>query len=80
MVTCPAPVVNVPAQAAPVVNVPQQAAPIVNVPPFPPTVGITMDSCNIYIVKGDNLLILDKNTYCLKQTVPLTGGTGSASP
>ena len=74
-ITCPAPVVNVPQQAAPVVNVPQQAAPVVNVPPFPPTVGVTVDSCNIYIVQGDQLMVLDKNTYCLKQSVPLTGAT-----
>jgi hypothetical protein len=77
IVTCPAPVVNVPQQPAPVVNVPQQAAPVVNVPAFPPTVGITVDTCNIYIVQGNQLMILDKTTYALKQTVPLQGG---ASP
>lgn len=79
MVTCPSPIVNVPAQAAPVVNVPQGPAPVVNIPAFPPTVGVTVDSCNIYIVQGNQLMILDKNTYCLKQTVPLTGAT-AASP
>jgi len=72
---CPAPVVNVPQQAAPVVNVPQQPAPVVNVPAFPPTVGVTVDNCNIYVVQNDQLMIIDKNTYCLKQSVPLTGIT-----
>lgn len=89
VVTCPAPVVNVPQQAAPVVNVPQQAAPIVNVPPNPPTVGVTVDNCYIYIVQNDQLMVIDKNTYCLKKTVPLTGaalsmegspGAGAMSP
>lgn len=70
-VTCPAPVVNVPQQAAPVVNVPQGPAPVVNVPPSPPTVGITVDNCNIYIVRENQLMILDKNTYQVKSTVPL---------
>ncbi len=71
VVTCPAPVVNVPQQPAPVVNVPQQPAPVVNVPASPPTVGITTDNCFIYIVRGDQLMVFDKNTYCLKKTVPL---------
>jgi|GEM_PF-1257377 len=79
ILTCPAPIVNVPQQAAPVVNVPQQPAPVVNVPAFPPTVGITVDACNIYIVQGNQLMILDKNTYCLKKTVPLEV-SGGASP
>lgn len=72
VVNVPAPIVNVPAQAAPVVNVPQGPAPVVNVPPFPPAVGVTVDNCNIYIVQNDQLMVIDKNTYCLKQTVPLT--------
>lgn len=72
MVTCPTPVVNVPQQAAPVVNVPQGPAPVVNVPPFPPTVGVTVDNCYIYVVQGDKLMVIDKNSYCLKQTIPLT--------
>ena len=71
VVNCPAPVVNVPEQPAPVVNVPQQPAPVVNVPSPPPTVGITTDNCFIYIVRGDQLMVFDKNTYCLKKTVPL---------
>lgn len=71
MVTCPAPVVNVPQQAAPVINVPAQAAPVVNVPPAPPTVGITVDNCSIFIVRENQLTVLDKNTYEVKKTVPL---------
>jgi hypothetical protein len=71
VVNCPAPVVNVPQQPAPVVNVPQQPAPVVNVPAPPPTVGITTDNCFIYVVRGDQLMVFDKNTYCLKKTVPL---------
>lgn len=67
----PAPVVNVPAQPAPVVNVPAQPAPVVNVAPSPPTVGITVDNCSIYIVRENQLIVLDKNTYCLKKSVPL---------
>ena len=70
-VTCPAPVVNVPQQAAPIVNVPQQPAPVVNVPANPPSTAISVDSCNIYIVRNNQLTILDKNTYQVKQTVPL---------
>jgi hypothetical protein len=70
-VTCPAPVVNVPQQAAPVVNVPQQPAPVVNVPASPPTVGITTDNCFIYIVRGDQLMVIDKNNYECKKTIPL---------
>ena len=71
IVTCPAPVVNVPAQAAPVVNVPAQPAPVVNIPPSPPTVGITVDNCSIFIVRENQLIVLDKNTYEVKKTVPL---------
>ena len=71
VVTCPAPVVNVPQQAAPVVNVPQGPAPVVNVPPMPPTVGITVDDCSIYIVRENQLMILDKNTLECKKTMPL---------
>jgi hypothetical protein len=71
MVTCPAPVVNVPQQAAPIVNVPAQAAPVVNIPASPPTVGITVDSCSIFIVRENQLIVLDKNTYEVKKTVPL---------
>lgn len=71
MVTCPAPVVNVPQQAAPIVNVPQQPAPVVNVAAPSPTVGITVDDCNIYIVQGSQLMVLDKTTYAIKQSVPL---------
>lgn len=71
MVNCPAPVVNVPEQPAPVVNVPQQPAPVVNVASPPPTVGITTDNCFIYIVRGDQLMVLDKNTYELKKTISL---------
>lgn len=67
----PAPVANVPAQPAPVVNVPAQPAPVVNVPPSPPNVGITVDNCSIYIVRENQLMVLDKNTYCLKKSVPL---------
>lgn len=71
VVTCPAPVVNVPQQAAPVVNVPAQPAPVVNVGPMPPTVGITVDDCSIFIVRENQLIVLDKNTYEVKKTVPL---------
>jgi Tfp pilus assembly protein PilE len=71
VVTCPSPVVNVPQRPAPVVNVPQQAAPIVNVPASPPTVGITVDNCFIYVVRENQLMVIDKNTYELKKTVPL---------
>jgi len=71
MVTCPAPVVNVPQQAAPVINVPAQPAPVVNVGPMPPTVGITVDNCSIFIVRENQLIVLDKNTYEVKKTVPL---------
>ena len=71
MVTCPAPVVNVPQQAAPVVNVPQQAAPVVNVAAPPPGVGITTDSTSIYIVRGNQLMVLDKCTFEVKKTVTL---------
>lgn len=73
----PAPVVNVPQQAAPVVNVPQQPAPVVNVPAFPPGVAVTVDNCNIYVVQGNQLMVFDKNTFCLKQTVPITGATAA---
>lgn len=71
VVNCPAPVVNVPEQAAPIVNVPQQPAPVVNVPPSPPTVGITVDNCSIFIVRENQLIVLDKNTYECKKMVPL---------
>lgn len=82
-VTCPAPVVNVPQQPAPVVNVPEGPAPVVNVAAPPPGVAVTVDNCNIYIVQGSQLMVLDKNTYCLKQSVPITGsaaGTTGAGP
>lgn len=69
--TPPAPIVNVPQQAAPVVNVPQGPAPVVNIPPNPPGVGITTDSTMIYIVRGNELMILDKCTYEVKKTVTL---------
>ncbi len=71
VVNCPAPVVNVPQQAAPIVNVPQQPAPVVNVAAPSPTVGITVDNCNIYIVRGDQLTVIDKSNYECKRTVPL---------
>ncbi len=71
VVTCPAPVVNVPQQAAPVVNVPQQAAPVVNVAAPPPGVGITTDNTSIYIVRGNHLMVLDKCTFEVKKTVNL---------
>ena len=70
-VTCPAPTVTVPQQAAPVVNVPQQPAPVVNIPANPPSTAISVDNCNIYIVRENQLTILDKSTYQVKQTVPL---------
>jgi hypothetical protein len=69
--TCPAPIVNVPQQAAPVVNVPQQPAPVVNVAAPPPGVGITTDQCNIYVVQGDQLLVIDKNTMCVVKKTTL---------
>lgn len=71
MVTCPSPVVNVPQQAAPVVNVAPGPAPVVNIPALPPTVGITVDNCMIYIVRENQLMVLDKNTFEVKKTVPL---------
>ena len=69
IVTCPAPVVNVPQQAAPVVNVPQQPAPVVNVPP---SSAIATDANNIYILRGNQLTVLNKCTYeCIKSvTLP----------
>jgi hypothetical protein len=56
---------------APVVNVPQQAAPVVNVPAPEPTVGVATDNCNIYIVRGNQLTVVDKNTYQVRRTVPI---------
>ena len=67
----PAPIVNVPAQPAPVVNVPAQPAPIVNVAAPPPTVGVTVDGTMIYIVRGSQLMVLDKCTYEVKKTMSL---------
>ena len=67
----PAPIVNVPEQPAPVVNVPQQPAPIVNVAAPLPTVGVTVDSTMIYIVRGSQLMVLDKCTYEVKKTMSL---------
>lgn len=73
------PVVNVPQQPAPIVNVPQQPAPVVNIPPTPPNTAVTVDSNFIYIIRDNQLLILDKNGLCLKQSVMLdqltTAGT-----
>lgn len=71
MVTCPSPVVNVPQQAAPIVNVPQQPAPVVNIPPEQPGVGVTTDAANIYVVRGNQLIILDKRCYEVRNTVTL---------
>jgi len=68
-----APVINVPQQPAPVVNIPQQPAPVVNVPPCPMTAGVTVDECYIYIVQNNQLMVIDKKSYCLKTTVPLHG-------
>lgn len=68
---CPTPVVNVPRQPAPVVNVPQQPAPVVNIPPSPPTVGVTADNTNLYIVRENQLTVLDKCTYEVKKTMTL---------
>ena len=66
-----APIINVPAQAAPIVNVPEQPAPVVNVAAPPPTVGITTDNTMIYIVRGNQLMVLDKCTYEVKKTMSL---------
>ena len=67
------PVVNVPAPTVtcpnPQVNV---AAPNVTFPPVNvPTVGVTVDDCNIYIVRENELLVLGKTDMCLKRRVPL---------
>jgi len=67
------PVVNVPAPAVTCPN-PQVhvAAPNVTFPPLNvPTVGITVDDCNIYIVRENELLVLGKTDMCLKRRVPL---------
>lgn len=77
---CPAPVVNVPQQPAPVVNVPQQAPPVVNVAAPPPGVGITTDECYIYVVKGDELMVIDKKTMCVVKRSSLSTSSGSSPP
>lgn len=78
------PVVNVPQQPAPIVNVPQQPAPVVNIPPTPPNTAVTVDSNFIYIIRDNQLLILDKNGLCLRQSVMLdqlsTTGPSGAGP
>jgi hypothetical protein len=68
IINVPAPVVNVPQGPAPVVNVPQQPAPVIN---EAPTVGITVDSSSIYIVRGNQLTVLDKCSYECKKTLTL---------
>jgi|GEM_PF-2926189 len=84
---CPAPVVNVPAQAAPVVNVPSQPAPVVNVAAPPPGVAVSSDYNNIYVLRGDQLYVLDKQCYGVRQIIPLpppgtatTSGTMQTTP
>ena len=71
VVNCPAPVVNVPQQPAPIVNVPEQPAPVVNVAAPPPSTAITVDTTSIYIVRDNQLWILNKNDLCLKNKVSL---------
>ena len=71
VVTCPAPIVNVPKQAPPVVNVPQQPAPVVNVAAPPPSVSVTSDNNYIYIVRENQLMIMDKCNYSCVKTVTL---------
>ena len=71
VVNCPAPVVNVPQQPAPVVNVPEQPAPVVNVAAPPPSTAITVDTSSIYIVRDNQLIILNKSDLCLKSKVSL---------
>lgn len=66
-------VLSCPKAPAPVVNIPQQAPPVVNVAAPPPGVGITTDDCSIFIVQGDQLMVLDKNTLCLKKKTTLSG-------
>lgn len=74
-----APVINVPAcPACPqaVVNVPQQPAPQV----FAPQTAITTDDCYVYIVRDNDMLVLDKNTFCLKSRIALNNYVPSGSP
>ncbi len=67
-VTCPAPNVRVEAPnvsvSPPNVNV---AAPNVNVP----WNGVTVDECNLYIVKDNELIILNKRDMSLVRRMPL---------
>jgi hypothetical protein len=65
------PVVKCPEQPAPIVNVPEQPAPVVNVAPPPPSTAITVDTNSIYIVRDNQLIILNKCDLCLKNKVSL---------
>lgn len=71
VVNCPAPTVSVPPAS---VTCP---APQVN---MQPSVGITVDNCNIYIVRENELWVVGKDDLCVKKKATLTPPSTTGPP